>query len=133
MLRKQGDAALAASSMVSPPNSNGRARASSSLRVNTTAARGSLIAVCTTANSSPPNRATVAGAKVVAQPFAHRAQLVADQVAERIVDPLEAVQVQQQHGDLALIAPRLTQRVLQMILEQGAVRQIGQRTMCCAR
>ena len=70
----------------------------------------------------------IAGAKAVAQPFAHRAQQpVADQVTERIVDPLEAVQVQQQHGDLALIAPRLPQRVLQMILEQGAVRQIGQR------
>ena len=114
--------------MVSPANSNGCAKASSSLRVKTTAARGSLIAVCTTANSSPPNRATTSLARRLrAQSLAHRAQQpVADQVAERIIDPLEAIQVQQQHGDLALIAPRLRQRVLQMILEQGAVRQIGQ-------
>ena len=76
--------------------------------------------------AKPGNHIT--GAQAVPQPLADGAQQpIADQVAERIVDPLEAIQVQQHHGDLALIAPRLPQCVLQMILEQGAVRQIGQR------
>ena len=64
----------------------------------------------TTANSSPPSRAT---ASLAAQPRGRRArdlaqQLVAGVVAERVVDLLEAVEVDQQHRDV-LVGPAVVQ------------------------
>ncbi len=54
-----------------------------------------------TTNSSPPKRAIVSCARTVAQQAtAHRdEQLVAGLVAESVVDELEAVEVDEQHGD----------------------------------
>ena len=67
-----------------------------------------------TANSSPPKRATVSlGAHRGAQPLGDRdEQLVAGAVAERVVDLLEAVEVEEEHGHAAASARRRRERVL---------------------
>ena len=63
-----------------------------------------------------------------AQPHRHFLQhLIAGVVAERVVDFLEAVEIDQQHGEAALIAMRSQDRLLQPVLEQRAIGQIGQR------
>ena len=63
-----------------------------------------------------------------AQPHRHFLQhLVAGVVAERVVHFLEAVEINQQHGEAALITMRSQDRLLQPVLEQRAIGQIGQR------
>ncbi len=52
--------------------------------------------------------------------------MIAGVVAERVVDVLEAVQVQEQQGHLLPLALRLGQGVLQAVVEQGPVGQVGQ-------
>ena len=58
----------------------------------------------TITNSSPPKRATVSDARIdPVSRVGHRdEQLVADDVAEAVVDELEAVEVEEQHRDVAL-------------------------------
>ena len=79
------------------------------------------------ANSSPPSRATVsAPGTTLLQPLGHRAQQrVADRMAEHVVDALEAVEIEEHDGELVAAA----QRLLHLVLEQHAVRQIGQRVV----
>ena len=55
-----------------------------------------------------------------------RQQAVAGDVAEAIVDRLEAVQVEDHDRDQALVAPRPGERALQPVLKQRAVGQPGQ-------
>ena len=89
---------------------------------------GSSTAVWTMANSSPPSRATKSGA------VTHRLRLtgdrlqqfVADQVAERVVDALEFIDVDVVHRQL-LARGDAGQFQLQPFVEQCAVRQVGQR------
>ena len=50
-------------------------------------------------------------------------QLVAGVVAERVVDVLEAVQVDEQHRKIAFIAARILDREIEHIVEHGPVRQ----------
>ena len=50
-------------------------------------------------------------------------QLVADLVAERVVDGLEVVEVDEQHRDALAAAARVGQRVADAVLEERAVRQ----------
>ena len=82
------------------------------------------------ANSSPPRRAT----KSVARPQAREAgrhrfeQFVADHVAERIVDALEFVDVDIEHRQLPVRCD-VGQFALEPVVEQSAVRQIGQRVV----
>ena len=58
------------------------------------------------------------------QPLGHRAkQRVADRMAERIVDALEAVEIEEHDRELVAAL----QRLFHLVLEQHAVRQIGQR------
>ncbi len=54
-------------------------------------------------NSSPPRRATVSSSRrqAVSRCGDRRQQQVADRVAERVVDVLEAIEVEEQHGELA--------------------------------
>ena len=60
------------------------------------------------------------------QPLGHRAeQRIADRMAERIVDALEAVEVEEHDRELFAAAERL----LHLVAEQHAVRQIGQRVV----
>jgi hypothetical protein len=54
-------------------------------------------------------------------------QLVADRVTERVVHALETVEIDEQHGHLALIAAGVQQRLLDAVAAQQAVRQAGQR------
>ena len=53
-------------------------------------------------------------------------QLVADAVAERVVDRLEIVEAEHQHGDLVGAAPRVQQDLVHVLAQQIAVRQPGQ-------
>ena len=70
----------------------------------------------------------VAGPDARLEALAERDQeLVADEVAEAVVDGLEAVQVQEHDGDAELVAARPRQRVLDAVHEEDAVRQAGQR------
>ena len=48
-------------------------------------------------------------------------------MAERVVDVLEAVEVDEQHADAAAVAPRLRDRLRQALLQQQAVGQAGER------
>ncbi len=64
-----------------------------------------------------------------AEPARHFAQQrIADRMPKRVVDLLEMVEVEAEHRELvgALDQP---QRLFQLLAEQGAVRQIGQRVM----
>ena len=56
-------------------------------------------------------------------------QLVADRVAEAVVDLLEAVEVEEQHGAQLVVGARAVQRAAQAILEQQTVGQAGQRVV----
>ena len=66
-------------------------------------------------------------AQALAQALAHeREQAVAGDVAEAVVDRLEAVEVEDHHRDQALVAPRPGERALEPVLEQRAVGEPGQ-------
>ena len=58
-----------------------------------------------------------------------RQQHVPDRVAERIVDVLEAVEVEEQDGDLAAVAARACDRLSDAVREQRPVGQPGQGVM----
>ena len=61
------------------------------------------------------------------QPLRDRLQqLVAGVVAERVVDALEVVEVEEQARDLRAVALRLREDLLQPLVEQRPVRQPGQ-------
>ena len=75
-------------------------------------------------------RQRVAGAHGPTQPFADDPeQLVADLVAEVVVDELEAVDVAEEHGHLAAGPVRLEQRVVEVVEQQPPVGQAGQRVL----
>ena len=72
----------------------------------------------------------------VRAPDAHRhfpsdgsKQLVAKQVSERVVDVLEAIDIQKEDRQPALVTAGECERPGQPVAEQQAVRQIGQRVM----
>jgi hypothetical protein len=72
----------------------------------------------------------VFGAQAGAQPSRHFAQgRVAGGVPERVVDQLEAVEVEEQHGQHALRAAAARDGVGQALGEQEAVGQLGQRVV----
>jgi hypothetical protein len=79
-----------------------------------------------TTNSSPPKRATVsARAHDAAQPVGDRGQQpVSDRMAERVVDLLELVEIDEQHR-AAVESARRAQRAVELIMEERAVRQPG--------
>ncbi len=58
-------------------------------------------------------------------------KLVADAVAERVVDVLEVVEVDEQHRRRGLVALRARERLFGAIQDQGAVRKTGQRIVGC--
>lgn len=64
---------------------------------------------------------------VRAQAFGDGAQQpVAAGVAQRVVDQLEAIEVQHQHGNRPLLVLRIDQRALDMAVEEIAVREASQ-------
>ena len=86
---------------------------------------------CTSANSSPPSRASVSLARIAPRdPAGHRAQqLVAGRMAERVVDLLEAVEVEEKDRGHATFAAGTGQGLAEPVEQQGAVRQPGQRVV----
>ena len=61
------------------------------------------------------------------QPLADRAQnLIAAGEAERVVDQLEAVEIEDHHGQLPSISTCPLDRLVQPVIEQTAIRQPGQ-------
>ena len=72
-------------------------------------------------------RDDVACAQRTAQPVGHFEQeQIAGLVAQRIVDDLETVEVDEQHRKAAIVALRFVDRLLQQPVEGLAVRQVGQ-------
>ena len=74
----------------------------------------------------------VAGAQRAFDPLRDRhQQAVADEVAERVVDELEAVEVEEQHGaaELAVVAARALRLELEAVEEERAVGQPGERVV----
>ena len=70
----------------------------------------------------------LAALRELAQPLADGfEQIVASGVAERIVDLLEAVEIEHQHAHTALARGALRQQAAQRALETDAVGQVGQR------
>jgi len=71
----------------------------------------------------------IAGPLVGQQPVTHGdEQLVADAVTKRVVDQLEAVDVEEQQRDLGGL-PGVAERAGEMLLHQPAVGQIGEPVM----
>ena len=82
-------------------------------------------------NSSPPHRLIVSPVRT--QVDEARRDLLEDEVArdmsEGVVDPLEPVEVEVQHGEWSAPAGRLLQRVVQAVGEQRPVGEIGERVV----
>ena len=84
-----------------------------------------------TTNSSPPSRATTSLERRLwrSRLADFHQQGVAGIMTERIVDDLEAVEIDEQHGELPLVAPRGLDRKMQQLVEHLAIGQTGQAVM----
>ena len=82
-------------------------------------------------NSSPPRRAAVSSSRrQVCDPGGNRRQQqVADRVAQRVVDVLEPVEVEEKDGQLAAPTVGAGDRLTDTVGEQGAVGEAGQRVV----
>ncbi len=77
---------------------------------------------------APGPRNDIAGAQLLLQALGHGLQQeIAGAVAERIVDALEAVQIEEQKGQLAVPAARMQQLAVGALEEVQPVRHPGQR------
>ena len=114
-----------------PSNVNGSDSASRSRCANSLTSPSRVTFSASTMNSSPPRRAAVSDARIVSRdPLRHDLQhLVAGQMAERVVDVLEAVEVDEQHGEHVAVPPRDRQRVVQPLEERAAVVETRQRVV----
>ncbi len=66
----------------------------------------------------------------LAQPVGHRAQqLVAAGMAERVVDLLELIEIDEQHGAGLARMPRGSQRLVDLVAKVSPVRQAGERVV----
>ncbi len=85
----------------------------------------------TITNSSPPKRdKRVARSYGTAQSLGHLAEeLVADLVPEVVVDDLEPIEVAEEEGHPVVRAVRLQQGMVEMVQQQSAVGQAGQRVL----
>ena len=84
-----------------------------------------------TANSSPPSRATRSSPRSVcdSRSVTLRIKLVADVMAERVVDVLEVVEVDVEHGRRCAAVADLLDHGLQPLAEEDAVRQPAERVV----
>ena len=80
-----------------------------------------------TANSSPPKRAAVSlGRMLRVQALGDLEQhRVAGRVAEAVVDRLEVVEIDEDHGEPGVLAPGAQDRVPHALDEQRAVGEVG--------
>jgi len=67
----------------------------------------------------------------VQQPTDTRDQLVAGCVAERVVDELEAIEVEEEDGSRLVVSGRELERSLQLLAEASAVEQAGEGVVVC--
>ena len=114
-----------------PDSTNGRAKIAAIRSAVSIASRSEAMSSSRIPNSSPPNRATVSlGAQGLLEPWRGGGQqLVADLVAEAVVDQLEVVEIEEQDRAQRLLAPEAGQRVLEPVDEQHPVGQAGQRVV----
>ena len=120
---------MLAETKISPPVPTGIGRSqASAMRSATANDSASESTSQRTTNSSPPSRATVSEPRIdVLQARAERdEEVVARLVAERVVDRLELVDVEQQDGDERVRALRAGEGVLDAVVEQRPVRQAGE-------
>ena len=82
----------------------------------------------TTTNSSPPNRATVSPGRIAAAIRAAGSpqEVVAGGVAERVVDHLELVDVEEHHPQPGPAPPSARQAVAESVRQERPVREAGQ-------
>ena len=81
----------------------------------------------TTANSSPPLRATVSPRRTTppsARP--HVGARIGGALAEAVVEALEAVEIDHRHSDLAPVALGAGKRLAQTVAQECAVGQVGE-------
>ncbi len=114
-----------------PPIENGALSASWMRKAITFACCSSIRPFSRIANSSPPSRAS--DVALAQAPFEAARdgdqQLVADQVTEAVVDHLEPVEIEVEHGEPIAVAPLLevVEPPAQSFDEQRAIAQAGQR------
>ena len=122
---------LASTSSVRPSIENGSRRPASSWRATTLASPGRRRAGSSTPNSSPPRRATVSRSpsELLEAVRDLLQQAVARVVAERVVDLLEVVEVDQHHGRGDVRAAAGGDRLLDAVAEERAVGEPGQRVV----
>ena len=111
--------------------SSGRVTAAASRSATSVAPRAASTSGQMTTNSSPPRRATVSVVRTAArQPRREREQhLVAGGVAERVVDELEAVDVEHEDRDVDALALPAGQRLREPVERERAVRQARERVV----
>ena len=109
----------------------GPSSSSSVRRATATASSGPAMSGSRSANSSPPRRATRSAGRVDALRRSADAleQDVAVVVAERVVDLLEAVEVHQQHADLAAAQLGGREGAAHALVQLRAVGQAGERVV----
>src|SRR4051812_7664527 len=116
-----------------PPSANGACRLCSTRWATIVASRVSHTSSSSSVNSSPESRATVSlGRSGGLEPVRDgREQLVAGRVPQRIVDELEAVEVEEQDRRAAfgMVAQGAADRLVEAIDEQHPVGQAGQRVV----
>ena len=79
-------------------------------------------------NSSPPTRARNAPWQTCSMRAGHFAQQrVADRMAEHVIDRLEAVEIDAQHGEIFARRRRAFKRCIDAFVERRPVRQVGER------
>ena len=122
---------LASTSSVRPSIENGSRRPASSWRATTLASPGRRRAGSSTPNSSPPRRATVSRSPSDCLEAVRDLlqQAVARVVAERVVDLLEVIEVDQHHGRGHVRAAAGGDRLLDAVAEERAVGQAGERVV----
>ena len=86
---------------------------------------------CRIANSSPPSRAIVSSSRDRAADALRDGaeQLVADRMAERVVDALEIVEVEAEHRHRLAVRLDAREALGHLLAQQHAVRQFGQRVV----
>jgi hypothetical protein len=81
------------------------------------------------ANSSPPIRATTSSSRAASQALSDKfEQLIADMVAERIVNTLKLIKVEAQHRETLATLDALD-LVVELLQQEHAIGQLGQRVM----
>ena len=112
-----------------PATANGTRRAPRIRRATCSTAARPSTSSSRIANSSPPKRAAVSPDRRD-EPHGQLAQeLVAGGVPERVVDDLEAVDVEEQHGELGLRALHAREAEVEAVEEERAVGEVGERVV----